>query len=116
MKLPRMRFTVRQVMVAVAMVAIAFGAWLMGERRGAYLNQAELNARKQQEYIEHLAVLRNETVKLVALMTRPGPRHEADTEERYQARVKRWTELRASDSLTKIRLGTLSSRTATAQK
>jgi hypothetical protein len=35
MKLPRVRFTVRRMMVAVAVLALAVGWWKQGERRRA---------------------------------------------------------------------------------
>jgi hypothetical protein len=36
MRMPRLRFTVRQMMVAVATLAIVLGVWLWGERRRAH--------------------------------------------------------------------------------
>src|SRR5687767_14175738 len=52
MKLPRMRFTVRRMMVVVAIVAILFGAERMWRKRQAYLERAAPLAQMEEFHTE----------------------------------------------------------------
>jgi hypothetical protein len=61
MRLPRFRFTVRRMMVVVAIVGTLFGFTAIGIRRSAFLRRAEAHgkaAREQEAIAEYLAIAR----------------------------------------------------------
>lgn len=108
MGLPRVRFTVRRMMVAVAVMALILGAWVFGERRGVYLEQAAMYGRLERAELEQAERYESRAARLRAQMSQPVPRSENDTEERYQARVERWARERSGKlGEARLRLGEL---------
>jgi hypothetical protein len=63
MKLPRVRFTMRRMMVAVAIVALAIGIERLYQRRAAYKRLASLHSSRQERAIK-LAASQSLSVEL----------------------------------------------------
>ncbi len=90
-----MKLRLRTMLSVVAAIALALAAWSFGERRGRLMAEAE---RYDRLWIQQRAALDQIEAKLAQdeyLATRPVPRSENDTDERYQARVARWARLRS---------------------
>jgi hypothetical protein len=57
MRMPRFRFTVRRMMVAMAVVAVLCGGEVLRRRRAFYLERADLYAKHEDGYLRSVADL-----------------------------------------------------------
>jgi hypothetical protein len=60
MRIPRVQFTVRQMMIAVAVVALVAGADRLARRRAYFLMRAEVEADRAYDYATGHACLKEE--------------------------------------------------------